>query len=197
MANDDFDFSMFSWMNKPARSSLEDGVLSLTTEPDTDFWQRTHYGFRRDNGHAFVMPLAESFSFSVVVEFFPASQYDQCGIILYADADNWAKVSVEYEDDDFSRMGSVVTNLGYSDWATTDISSDIRRKHYRISRKGQDFLVEQSDDGVDWRQMRVFHMHRDLVGAMVGVYACSPSDERGFDVVCSDFRLTESAWIEG
>ena len=44
---------------------------------------------------------------------------------MYLNSDNWFKASIEYEDEKIQRLGSVVTNHGYSDWATTDISSNI------------------------------------------------------------------------
>lgn len=37
----------------------------------------------------------------------------------FIDSDNWLKVSVEYENEEFQHLGSVATNNGYSDWATT------------------------------------------------------------------------------
>lgn len=41
--------------------------------------------------------------------------------IIYLDPENWLKGSVEYENDQFCHLGSVVTNHGWSDWATTEI----------------------------------------------------------------------------
>ena len=49
--------------------------------------------------------------------------FDQCGVVMYLDSENWLKASIEYENERFQRLGSVVTNLGYSDWATTDINA--------------------------------------------------------------------------
>ena len=69
------------------------------------------------------------------------------------------KASIECENENFSRLGSVVTNLGYSDWATTDIDT-ISGIWYRLSRRGSDFLVESSFDGVSFKQMRIFHLHK-------------------------------------
>lgn len=51
------------------------------------------------------------------------------------------------------RLGSVVTNHGYSDWATTDISSDIKAMWYRFSRRGSDYCIECSQDGISFKQM--------------------------------------------
>jgi regulation of enolase protein 1 (concanavalin A-like superfamily) len=168
--------------------------LALTTSPDTDFWQRTHYGFQHDNAPAFLLPVAQpAFSFSFKVAWTPSKQYDQCGLALYQDADNWFKASVEYENDIYSRLGSVVTNLGFSDWATTDVDPGLNSLAYRVSRRGQDFLIEHSQDGTVFKQMRIFHMHRPIQEAHIGIYACSPLDS-SFEAVFSDFWLGESTW---
>ena len=169
------DFSQWTWRNQPQHFDLSDDHLVIYTDPETDFWQRTYYGFRHDNAHAFLMTISDpSFSFSVKTEWQPQKLFDQCGIILYQDADNWFKASIEYENEQFSRLGSVVTNLGFSDWATTDIPSSSAVRYYRLSRRGQDFCIEQSVDGKDYKQMRIFHIHLPLNTVNIGVYACSP-----------------------
>ena len=92
------------------------------------------------------------------------------------DGENWIKASVEYEDRTLSRLGSVVTNLGFSDWATQDISSSVRALGHRIRRAGSDFMVEWSAQGEEWHQARIAHLH--ALGAaedvQIGIYACSP-----------------------
>ena len=77
----------------------------------------------------------------------PKKRFDQAGVILYLDSQNWLKASVEYENEDISRLGSVVTNNGFSDWATVDIPSDIKEMHYRLNRRENDFCIENSLDG--------------------------------------------------
>ena len=184
----------FTWINPPKTWLISQNKLSLTTEPETDFWQRTYYGFRNDNAHAFLTPVAEqTFSFSVRVAWLYQTLFDQCGIVLYEDSDNWCKASVEYDNPAFSRLGSVVTNLGYSDWATTDIDSAITHMTYRLSRRGQDFLIENALDGNQFQQMRIFHMHTPLEAVRIGVYACSPL-KSSFETVFSDFQLGECTW---
>lgn len=186
-------FSKFAWLNAPPHAEIADGVLEVKTAPETDLWMRTHYGFRRDNAHGFLMPLPEDFTLTAKTEFFPEAQYDQCGLLLYVDGDNWAKASMEYEDEDYSRLGSVVTNLGYSDWATVDVSPNVNAMFYRISRRGSDFLLECSDDGDAYRQMRVFHMHAPLSAARIGLYACSP-DNASFTARFMEVDVGPSLW---
>jgi len=133
----------FFWHNEPDNFSF-DGSLTIQTNPKTDYWQKTHYGFTRNDGHSLLKEVVGDFAFSSQFKFSPNNLYDQCGIIIVADDENWAKVSIEYENSQISRLGSVVTNLGFSDWATTDISSQINSMHYRVSRRGDDFLFENS-----------------------------------------------------
>lgn len=166
----------FRWLNPPSRFQLGNG-LELFTDKATDFWQRTHYGFRRDNGHALLTPLLGDFSLTTRVEFRPRERYDQCGLLVRLDNENWIKLSTEFEDSERSRLGSVATNLGYSDWATQDVSSQHTEMWYRISKDGGDFLLEHSYDGQSWQQLRILHLHRAHETVEAGVYACSPIGE--------------------
>jgi uncharacterized protein len=188
------DLSKFHWIYPPKHFELGLDELNLQTDPDTDFWQRTYYGFRHDNAPAFLLPVSETeFSFSVQAQWTPAKLFDQCGVILYQDADNWFKASIEYESPQVSKLGSVVTNLGYSDWATTDIDSQKNEMFYRLSRRGQDFCVENSSDGRAFKQMRIFHMHQPMAEAQIGVYACSPLD-CSMQVRFSEFTFGPCQW---
>jgi uncharacterized protein len=188
------DLSRFQWLHKPSKFQIDNGALTVTTDPVTDFWQRTYYAFQHDNAHAFLLPVDEKeFSFTVRTVWEPKKLFDQCGVILYQDPDNWVKASVEYENEQYAHLGSVVTNLGYSDWATTQISSALHQMIYRLSRRGQDFLIENSENGEHFRQMRVLHMHQPISQARIGVYACSPLNS-SIQVVFSDFVLGECLW---
>jgi len=116
-------------------------------------------------------------------------------LILYLNEQNWMKASVEYENQAFSRLGSVVTNLGYSDWASTDIPASVSEMGYRLSRRGMDFYIENSLDGIHFKQMRMFHLHKIVSEIKVEVYACSPL-ESCFKAEFSDFRITDCHWPE-
>lgn len=181
------------WFNEPTHYRLGNG-LEILTDERTDFWQNTHYGFRRDDGHCLFTKVAGDFALTTHVEFRPQTQYDQCGLMLRADAGTWIKTSTEYENDGVSRLGSVVTNLGFSDWATQDVSSAHQEMWYRISKRGSDFLIESSFDGQDWLQMRIAHLHILPEQLEVGVYACSPI---GRDFWCrfSLLSISENGWF--
>lgn len=182
-----------SWINTPRVCTIQDGRIEIVTEPHTDFWQRTYYGFQNQNAPALLWEFPADFSLSARVQFQPRHTYDQCGLVLYVDDENWAKASIEYENSRFSRLGSVVTNLGYSDWATRDLAGEIMPRWYRLSRLGADFLLESSTDGRLFEQMRIFHMHRAADTVRAGVYACSPLDS-SFQAVFTDMKSGPSVW---
>ena len=98
------------------------------------------------------------FSFTVKTRFESKRRFDQCGIVMYLDSENWLKASIEYENENIQRLGSVVTNRGYSDWATTDIDANVKTMWYRLSRRESDYCIECSYDGVEFKQMRICHM---------------------------------------
>ena len=189
------DLKNWTWTREPAKCEIRDGVLIVTTAPHTDLWQRTYYHFRNDNAPVFQMETEEKyFSFIVKTDFANAGhRFDQCGIVMYLNSDNWLKASIEYENEEFQHLGSVVTNHGYSDWATTAISANVKSIWYRFSRREDDYCVECSNDGVHFTQMRVCHVHEGAGKIRFGVYACSPEDS-SFQAVFTDMKITECAW---
>ena len=112
---------------------------------------------------------------------------------MYLDSYNWFKASIEYENEHFQRLGSVVTNKGYSDWATTDIPSDIKEMFYRFSRRKSDYCIEYSYDGKDYRQMRIFHMVQGAGSISFGIYACSPTTGT-YKAKFTDMQVTDCMW---
>ena len=190
-----FKMNQLKWTRQPKIFTIGDDRIEITTEPGTDLWQRTYYHFRNDNAPVLQMETNEKyFSFVVKTDFTDSHhRFDQCGIVMYLDSENWLKGSVEYENEEFQHLGSVVTNHGYSDWATTAISADIKTMWYRFSRREDDYCVECSQDGEHFTQMRVCHMWEGKETIRFGIYACSPEDS-SFRAVFTDMRLTECMW---
>ncbi len=192
---DNIDLTKFEWFREPESYNIKDDVIEVITKPYTDLWQRTYYHFRNDNAPVFQMETEEEyFSFIVKTDFQESChRFDQCGIVMYLDSENWLKASVEYENKDYQHLGSVVTDQGYSDWATTVIDSSVKSMWYRFSRRDDDYCVECSTDGMEFCQMRICHMHRGKGKIRFGIYACSPEDS-SFRAVFSNMQLTECQW---
>ena len=90
-------------------------------------------------------------------------------------------------------LGSVVTNNGYSDWATTAIPANVKTMWYRFSRREDDYCIECSSDGQAFSQMRVCHIPVAADEISFGIYACSP-EESSFTAIFSDMKITECTW---
>ena len=189
-----FNVKDLTWTRKPEDYSISEERIEITTKPFTDLWQRTYYHFRNDNAPVLQMETEETyFSFVVKTEFESKHRFDQCGVVMYLDSENWLKGSIEYENDEFQHLGSVVTNNGYSDWATTAIDSSVKSMWYRFSRREDDYCIECSTDGVNYSQMRICHMWNGKGKIRFGIYACSPEDS-SFKATFSEFKITECMW---
>ena len=190
-----FDIKKLEWTREPESYDIADNRIEITTKPFTDLWQRTYYHFRNDNAPVLQMHTNERFfSFTVKTEFESKHRFDQCGIVMYLDSDNWLKGSIEYENEKFQHLGSVVTNNGYSDWATTEISVDIKSMWYRFSRREDDYCIECFEDGITFKQMRICHMWNGGEEICFGIYACSPEDS-SFKAVFTNMEITECKWL--
>ena len=190
-----FDVHNLQWTREPESFSISTERIEVVTKPHTDLWQRTYYHFRNDNAPVLQMTTDKRFfSFVVKTDFTESHhRFDQCGVVVYLDSENWLKGSIEYENERFQHLGSVVTNHGYSDWATTEIPADVKTMWYRLSRREDDFRIECSEDGATFRQMRVCHLHKATGPVRFGVYACSPEDS-SFRAVFTNMELGACAW---
>lgn len=191
----DFNTDILGWTREPEQYRIGKDKIEIVTMPQTDLWQRTYYHFRNDNAPVLQMKTSEKyFSFIVKTKFDSKHRFDQCGVVIYLDSDNWLKASAEYENDNFQHLGSVVTNHGYSDWATTAIDASIKSMWYRISRREDDFCIECSEDGMHFSQMRICHMWDAADSISFGIYACSPENS-SFKAIFTHMDITECKWL--
>ncbi len=189
------DMTGFQWTREPKQYDIDSTKVEIVTAPHTDLWQRTYYHFQNDSAPVLQMETDKRFfSFIVKTDFSTSHhRFDQCGIVMYLDNENWLKGSIEYENEDFQHLGSVVTNNGYSDWATTAIPAGIRSMWYRFSRREDDYRIECSEDGIYFSQMRVCHMDKGNGTIRFGIYACSPEDS-SFKAIFTNMEFTECQW---
>jgi hypothetical protein len=182
------------WLNPPPAWSLEAAGLIVRPAGETDFWQRTHYGFRADNGHFLYLEVAGDFSVTTKVRFHPAHLYDQAGLMVRFGPACWIKTAVEHETEGPCKLGAVVTDRGYSDWSMQDFPRGKRQVQLRIRRQAQDFLVEWNRGaGWNWELLRVAHLHRGAAQPThCGLYACSPKGS-GFRAEFEFLRLERSS----
>ncbi|AZB42670.1 DUF1349 domain-containing protein [Bacillus sp. FJAT-42376] len=178
------------WMHEPSSWNIKNERMTVSAEGVTDFWQKTHYGFQNDNGHFYYMETDLDFVMTVTVEGNPQHQFDQAGLMVRLDENNWLKTSLEHELHHLPKLGAVVTNFGFSDWSTQELMDAPSELQYKITRTGQDYLVEVwlKDR---WQQLRVARLQKPHEKVMCGIYCCSPI-KNGFIAEFSGFRIEEN-----
>ena len=91
------DTNAMKWIREPKYYSIASDKVEIITDPHTDLWQRTYYHFRNDNAPVLQISTDEKyFSFIVKTKFESNHRFDQCGIVMYLDSENWLKGSIEY-----------------------------------------------------------------------------------------------------
>lgn len=105
-----------SWMKEPASLKVSGTQLLVHSRPKTDFWRKTFYGYVTDNGHFFHLQASGDFAFLARVNGQYAAFYDQAGLMVRLDAENWMKCGAEFLDG--RRHASVVFTRDFSDWST-------------------------------------------------------------------------------
>lgn len=179
-------FEDFTWLNEPPTWTGSASKLMLSTGDRTDFWQETFYGFRRDNGHAYLKPVAGDFTIEASVRGNYRELYDQAGLMLRIDERHWIKTGIELTD----RMMhfSVVVTREVSDWsviplpdATPDDALSVR-----LTRHGDAVRVQYSLAGRPWRMARLAPF--PALPAQAGVMACSP-ERAGFAAAFEDVTI--------
>ncbi|MEW4371394.1 DUF1349 domain-containing protein [Paenibacillus kandeliae] len=180
-------------MFPPESQQVQDEQLVVRSLPDSDFWLKTHYGFERYNGHVLYDEIKGDFDATVELSMKPQSTFDQSGLFIGIDRDNWLKTSIEYITDGPCHLGAVVTRLGFSDWSTRDMEQQIftERLSFRVKREGEDFFVYFRIPGKqqEWEQLRIAHLDCPTGQPLrVGMYTASPMD-RGFETTFYSFEI--------
>jgi len=177
------------WLNEPAQWQTTAGEIHMTTDAKTDFWQKTHYGFVRDNGHFYYQEVVGDFTAAVKISGDYQALYDQCGLMLRLDAAHWVKFGVEYVHG--VQQASAVVTREFSDWSVAPLAQNPAALRLRMQREGDAVMMLYSMDGRDdsgYTLLRVayFPAGRPL---HIGLMAASP-DGKGFDVTFHNFEVT-------
>lgn len=174
-----------TWLNPPPSWSIDGGQLTATTGEKTDFWQKTFYGFKRDDGHFLGVDAPKAFTASVHVSGGFDQLYDQAGLMLRVDHETWIKTGVEFTDG-VLHLSAVVTR-GASDWSVTMPPTPIKDFWLRMTAKDNAVRIQYSLDGKTWPLLRLAAFPTDRP-MQVGPMLCSP-ERSGLDVTFDHFEL--------
>lgn len=173
------------WYNEPAAWEARGCCLDVTTLPKSDFWRRTHYGFIRDTGHFFYQEVHGDFEVSVRVNGKYEALYDQAGLMLRVDEENWIKTGIEFFEG-YQHASAVVTRE-FSDWSVTRLEGSPESFWLRVTRKAEAVEIFYSLDGQNFNLMRVCYLVPSAV-TQVG-FMCASPEGPGFQVGFEDYSV--------
>ncbi|GHH73041.1 hypothetical protein GCM10018793_11040 [Streptomyces sulfonofaciens] len=186
-----FGYTGWSWLNPPAAWTPDEDALEITTAPDSDFWNTTHYGFVRDSGHALLRPVPAGFRLRTTFSGDYHAQYDQAGLLLRVDEKNWIKTGIEYVDG--QRQVSAVVTRDVSDWNVVPLDRSTPTRApvtIELQRSGDTVTVRYGTGGTaPDTLLRLAYFPPDAE-AQAGPMCASP-DGPGFTAWFTDLRLTD------
>jgi len=173
------------WMNEPASWEVADSKVIVRSKPKTDFWRKTFYGYITDNGHFFHLSVEGEFTFEARIGGRYATLYDQAGLMVRVDAENWVKCGTEFVDGE--RHASVVFTRDFSDWSTMkDLSAD-GPVWWRAVRSKDSLETLCSSDGKHFQSVRQGYLVPNRP-AEVGIMCAAP-EGGGFECAFDNLKL--------
>lgn len=161
-----------TWTNPPEATRLDGDALLVTAAPESDAWRHTSYGFVHDTENALVAPFAEGTAVEVVFDARFTQQFDQAGVFLRADDEQWVKAGVEFVDG-VPQLGAVVT-AGRSDWSAAPVPEWAGKPvRVRLSWDAGSVTFRAGVDGGPLAMVRLFPFEADAAAA--GPFCCSPT----------------------
>jgi regulation of enolase protein 1 (concanavalin A-like superfamily) len=178
-------FSRMSWLNEPASSKIAGDQIVVRSRAKTDFWQKTFDGYVADSGHFYHLSTSGDFTFTASINGRYAAQYDQAGLMVRIDSENWMRCGTEFIDG--KRLASVVFTRVYSDGSTLPDMSETEPVWWRITRKKDSIETLCSLNGTQFTSVRLgyFPPSRPVE---VGIMCAAPSGP-GFEATFKNLKL--------
>ena len=112
-------------------------------------------------------------------------RFDQAGLMLRIDHENWIKAGIEFVDGHYN-VSAVVTH-GKSDWSVIRLDKPVEAIWVKALRRRDAVELFYSFDDKDYTMMRNAWF-QDNVPVKVGPVAAAP-DGKGFEARFSDFTV--------
>ncbi|MDR6197716.1 DUF1349 domain-containing protein [Siphonobacter sp. SORGH_AS_0500] len=171
------------WFNTPKTWNGDAQKLTMTVEPNTDFWRITHYDFIRDSGPFYYQEVSGDFEASVKVSGQYQELFHQAGLMVRIDSKNWIKTGIEYVDG-VQNVSAVVTRE-FSDWSVVPRHDSPPSIYLKLLRKGDYVQIEYSFDNQKFEMLRLAYFP-PKVKAQIGMVAAAPG-KKSFPVVFENF----------
>lgn len=176
-----------NWFNEPDRWEVKDKrTFVMQVPPQTDYWRVSHYGFTVDDAPFYYTTYGGEFEVKVKITGIYQTTFDQMGLMLRTDHQNWIKAGVEYVNGK-QNVSTVVTH-NTSDWSVIELDNAPRSIWMKAIRRLDAVEVFYSLDDKKYTMIRTCWL-QDNCPVMVGLMGASP-DGAGFQAIFEDFKVT-------
>lgn len=173
------------WFNEPTKWEIKNNSLTMNVTPQSDYWRISHYGFTVDDAPFLYTLRGGEFEVKVKVTGDYIARFDQAGLMLRIDHENYIKAGIEFVDGKYN-LSTVVTHHT-SDWSIIALDRPVPFVWIKAVRRLDAIEVFYSFDDVTYTLMRNAWMP-DNHPIMVGVMAACP-DGNGFKAHFDNFSI--------
>ena len=173
------------WFNEPEGWSVKGNTLTMDVPAQCDYWRISHYGFTVDDGPFYYTTVGGEFETKVKISGDYKVRFDQAGLMIRIDHENWLKAGIEYVDGKYN-LSAVVTHHT-SDWSVIELSEPVDYVWIKAVRRLDAIEIFYSFDDKNYTMMRNCWM-QDNIPVMVGPVAACP-DGNGFKAKFEQFSV--------
>ncbi|GAA3968730.1 DUF1349 domain-containing protein [Pedobacter ginsengiterrae] len=173
------------WFNEPEKWEIKDNALNMFVTPQSDYWRISHYGFTVDDAPFYYSTYGGEFEVKVKITGDYKVRFDQMGLMLRIDHENYIKTGIEFVDGKYN-LSTVVTHKT-SDWSVTTLDKTPPFLWIKAVRRLDAVEVFYSYDDITYLMLRNANL-QDNRPVMVGLMAASP-DGNGFKVKFESFKV--------
>ena len=173
------------WFNEPESWKTENGVLTMEVTPQSDYWRISHYGFTVDDAPFLYTLRGGEFEVKVKISGEYKVRFDQAGLMLRADKENYIKTGIEFVDGKYN-LSTVVTHKT-SDWSVIELDRPVDFVWIKAVRRLDAVEIFYSFDDKEYTMMRNCWL-QDNTPVMVGMMAACP-DGNGFRATFEEFKI--------
>lgn len=174
-----------NWFNEPENWEIKDGKLTMGVTPKSDYWRISHYGFTVDDAPFYYAEYGGEFEAKVKVSGDYKVRFDQAGMMIRIDHENYIKTGIEFVDGKYN-LSTVVTHHT-SDWSVITLEKPVEELWIKAVRRLDAVEIFYSFDDKEYTLMRNAWLEANRP-VKVGMMAACP-DGDGFDVTFSDFSV--------
>ncbi len=174
-----------TWFNEPERWEIENNALTMFVTPQSDYWRISHYGFTVDDAPFYYATYGGEFEAKVKISGDYIARFDQAGMMLRIDHENYIKAGIEFVDGKFNL--SVVVTHHTSDWSVITLDKAVPYIWIKAVRRLDAVEIFYSFDDKEYTMMRNAWL-QDNTPVKVGVMAASP-DGKGFEARFEHFGV--------